>query len=73
MASRMRLGNTTDLRREMGKLYREMRGGTLETSKGCKLAYVLQQLSKLVVGETIEQRAEQSARDVGKYLSEIAE
>ena len=55
-AVRLRLGSIGDVRREMGKLYREMRGGQIDTAKGCKLAFVLQSLGKLVEVETIERR-----------------
>jgi len=55
-ASRVRLGSIADVRREMGKLYREMRSGALDTAKGCKLAFVLQSVGKLIEVESIEQR-----------------
>jgi hypothetical protein len=55
-SSRVRLGSVGDTRREMGKLYREMRSGVMDTAKGCKLAFVLQSLGKLIEVETIEQR-----------------
>ena len=55
-ASRVRLGSIRDVRREMGKLYRDMRSDRLDAVKACKLAYVLQSVGKLVEVETIEQR-----------------
>ncbi len=62
-ASRVRLGSIGDVRREMGKLYREMRGGQLDTAKGCKLAFVLQSVGRLVEVETIEQRLDALERN----------
>jgi hypothetical protein len=62
-ASRIRLGSIADCRREMGKLYREMRSGKLDTAKGCKLAYVLQSVGKLVEVETIESRIAELERN----------
>jgi len=55
-ASRVRLGSVGDTRRELGKVYREMRGGRLDVATGCRLAYVLKTLGKLIETEVIEQR-----------------
>jgi hypothetical protein len=55
-SSRVRLGSVGDVRREMGKIYREMRSGYMDTAKGCKLAFVLQSVGKLIVDETFERR-----------------
>ena len=46
------LASLDDVRLEMAKVYREMRGKTLESGEGARLVYVLQQLAKL--HETVE-------------------
>lgn len=37
-----------DVRLEMGKVYRDMRGGKIEMADGTKLVYVLSQLGKCI-------------------------
>lgn len=51
-APKINLSNLDDVRLEMARVYREMRGKTLESGEGARLVYVLQQLAKL--HETVE-------------------
>ncbi len=46
-APKINLSSLDDVRLEMAKVYREMRGKTLESGEGARLVYVLQQLAKL--------------------------
>lgn len=50
------LRNAGAIRREMAAVYREMRGGNIETADGTKLAYVLTQIGKMYELEVIESR-----------------
>jgi hypothetical protein len=43
-------------RREMAKLYREVRGGVLESSEATRLVYVLAQVGKLIEVAELERR-----------------
>lgn len=45
-----------DVRLEMAKVYRAMKGGKIETSDGTKLVYVLGQIGKMIEDHDIEQR-----------------
>ena len=49
---KINLSSLDDVRLEMAKVYREMRGKSLESGEGARLVYVLQQLAKL--HETVE-------------------
>ena len=51
-APKINLSSLDDVRLEMAKVYREMRGKTLDSGEGARLVYVLQQLAKL--HETVE-------------------
>lgn len=53
---RINLSTIEDLRREMGRVYREMRSGTIETQQGTRLVYVLAQIGKLAEMYEIEKR-----------------
>ena len=50
------LRNLEAVRREMGKVYREMRSGELQPESGTRLVYVLDRIGKLIEVEQIEQR-----------------
>ena len=52
VSPKINLSSLDDVRLEMAKVYREMRGKTLESGEGARLVYVLQQLAKL--HETVE-------------------
>ena len=53
---RLRLESIGDVRREMARLYCAMRGGVLEEQRGCRLAYVLTSVGKLIETEILESR-----------------
>lgn len=50
------LKTADDVRLEMAKVYREMRGNRMDMGDGTKLVYVLGQIGKLVELHEIEQR-----------------
>ena len=50
------LRNLEAVRREMGKVYREMRSGEIQPECGTRLVYVLDRIGKLIEVEQIEQR-----------------
>ncbi|SCC92433.1 conserved hypothetical protein [Thiomonas sp. X19] len=56
--NRVRLHNIDDIRLEMGKVYNDMRDGTLEAGTGTKLAYVLGQMVRIYEVHEIERRTE---------------
>jgi len=53
---RINLSSIEDIRREMGRVYREMRSRTIETQEGTRLVYVLGQIGKLAELYEIEKR-----------------
>ena len=53
---RVNLHNMQSVRREMGKLYREMKQGKRPKEDGSKLAYVLMQYAELVKQSDFEER-----------------
>ena len=55
---RINLHNIEGVRREMARVYRDMRGSKLDTSDGSKLAFVLSQLGKLIELSELERRLE---------------
>jgi hypothetical protein len=42
------LASINDVRLEMASVYRGMKSGSIETSEGTKMAYVLSQIAKLI-------------------------
>lgn len=52
------LRNADDVRVEMAKVYREMRGGRVDINIGAKLAWVLTQINKVIETSVIEKRIE---------------
>ena len=50
------LKTADDVRLEMGKVYREMRHGKIESGEGTKLVYVLGQIGKVIELVEIEKR-----------------
>ena len=52
------LKTADDVRVEMGKVYREMRHGKIESGEGTKLVYVLAQIGKVIELNEIEKRIE---------------
>lgn len=63
---RFRLENGTQIRREIARLYVEMRRDEIDTAKGTKLIYVLDVLSRAVERENVEKLAERLDAAEGK-------
>ena len=55
---RLRLENAAQVRREMTKVYRQMKAGELDVVKGTKLIYTLTELSRIIEREGVERLAE---------------
>jgi hypothetical protein len=53
---RLPLASVRDCRREMGRVYRDMRANRLDKADGTKLAYVLSQLGKMLELDELEER-----------------
>ncbi|MGI9024592.1 MAG: hypothetical protein ACR2GP_03270 [Burkholderiaceae bacterium] len=54
--SKIPLKSIDDVRVEMGKVYRAMKGGSLLTQEGTRLVYVLSAIGKLIELHEIEMR-----------------
>jgi hypothetical protein len=54
--SRIDLKTIDDVRLEMARVYREMRGNRMEAQQGTRLVYVLSQIGKLIEIHEIEKR-----------------
>lgn len=54
--SRIRLSNLSDVAKEIRKLYREARAGTLQTAEATKLAYLLNMLAGILTASDLEER-----------------
>jgi predicted DNA-binding protein (UPF0278 family) len=53
---RIRLANLSDVAKEIRKLYREARAGTLATAEATKLAYLLNMLAGILTASDLEER-----------------
>lgn len=53
---KLNLHDLEALRREMARVYRDMRGGAIETQDGTRLVYVLGEMRKLFEIIELEQR-----------------
>jgi hypothetical protein len=53
---RINLATAEDIRREMGRVYREARSGKLPTSEATKLTYILTQILRATEVYLLEQR-----------------
>lgn len=53
---KIKLKKLEDIRREMARVYRQMRAGAMRKEDGTKLVYVLGELGKLMEREIIEGR-----------------
>ncbi|WP_255398958.1 hypothetical protein [Nitrosovibrio sp. Nv6] len=60
--SKIRLNELEDIRREMARVYREARGGAMDTSEAGRLAYILTGIGKLIEATDIEKRLLQMER-----------
>lgn len=54
--ARLRLNSLSDVAKEVRKLYRESRAGTLALSDATKLAYLLNMLAGILTASDLEQR-----------------
>ena len=54
--ARIDLKSIDDVRREMARVYREMRGNVIEAQQGTRLVYVLAAIGKLIELHELEQR-----------------
>ena len=50
------LATAVDVRREMAKVYREMKSGKLDTQDGSRLVYVLDRIGRMIEVSEIERR-----------------
>ncbi len=57
--ARIRLNSVNDVAKELRKLYRESRAGTLATAEATKLAYLLNMLANILATSDLEQRLEE--------------
>ncbi len=64
------LSTTREIRRELSRVYRDMRVGLLNTSDGTKLAYVLAVMARLVEQTEDELRIEALEEIARERLSE---
>jgi hypothetical protein len=54
--ARLRLNSLSDVAKEIRKLYRESRAGTLATAEATKLAYLLNMLAGILTASDLEER-----------------
>jgi len=55
-AGPIKLGTPDEMRLELGRVYREMRAGTLDPAVGTKLAFVLGEIRKAYETSVVERR-----------------
>jgi hypothetical protein len=55
-AAKIKLQTLDDVRREMGSVYRDARGGRLDPKDAARLAYVLGEMVKLLAVKELEAR-----------------
>jgi len=53
---RVPLRNMDEIAKELARLYREMKGGTIATQDGSRMSNVLQILARVIEGGQLEQR-----------------
>ena len=56
---RAKLDTLQDVRREMAKVYREARSGSVDVQEATKLTWMLQAVGKVIEGSDLEKRIEQ--------------
>jgi hypothetical protein len=61
-----KLNSLEDVRREMACVYREARGGMIDSSEAGRLAYILTGIGKLIEATDIEKRFSQMERKLLK-------
>jgi hypothetical protein len=60
------LATLTDVRRELGRIYREMRFKKIDTQDGTRLTFVLIQIAKLIQSTELEARIDALERALGQ-------
>jgi hypothetical protein len=55
---RAKLDTLSDIKREMAKVYREARSGTVDVQDATKLTWMLQAVGKVIEGSDLEKRIE---------------
>ena len=70
-AKRIRLRTLRDLQREMARVYRDVRGGAVESSDGSRLVFMLGQIGRVI--EQIEQSTQGGGMTYEDYLREMHE
>jgi hypothetical protein len=55
---RDRLASLSEVRFEMGRVYRQMRSGKVKSQDGTRLAYVLSMIGKLIESSDLQARLE---------------
>lgn len=65
---RVRLHTIDDIRLELGRVYNDMRDGSLDPGDGTKLAYVLGQMVRIFETRELEQRTEALERALRAQL-----
>lgn len=56
---RLRLSTIDDVKREMGKLYRETRAGKVDTQDASRMSNMLSIMGRLIDGSNLEKRFEE--------------
>jgi hypothetical protein len=64
--AKIKLNALEDVRREMARVYREARGGKIDSSEAGRLAYILTGIGKLIEATEIEKRLSQMERKLLK-------
>jgi len=64
--TKIKLNELEDVRREMARVYREARGGKIDSSEAGRLAYILTGIGKLIEATVIEKRLEHLERKLLK-------
>lgn len=59
---KIKLNALEDVRREMASVYREARGGIIDTSEAGRLAYILSSMGRLIEATDIDKRLLQMER-----------
>lgn len=55
---RAKLDTISDIKREMGRVYRECRSGLLDAQAATKQTWILQAIGKIIADSELEQRVE---------------
>lgn len=63
---RLRLATVRDCRRELARVYQEVRSGSLEPQTGTRLAYLLQAMVGMIRDSELEQRVAQLEKELRK-------